>query len=419
MSAIDVLVVGAGPAGATAARALAVGGARVTLVDRATFPRNKACGGAISVRALGRFPYLRTALDRIPTHGLSRLHLESPNGNSARLSSPSPAALMIRRVEFDDLLVRLAVEAGVDLVEGVEITQASETADGVELRARDGRVFRATLVIAADGVYSVIARRLGVNPGWAAATVALDMMEETPNDTLTSVDPQTLWLCYGYGGSEGYAYVFPKRHHVNVGIGYVLDYFRTQVNAPPYDVQSSLIDVLRSRGVLSGRSSRPHFTPYQIPVGGPIKRTSTNRVLFAGDAGGFVNGITAEGIYYAMVSGDLAARALLGAGPSAYRRLWTREIGGELRDAVLVQRDLLTTPERIDRLVAGTRGAPDLAAHVIHYAMGEISYQSARRRLLAAAPLAAVRLFIRHFRGTTAARPTLVAAQLPGSRIEI
>ena len=150
-----------------------------------------------------------------------------------------------------------------------------------------------------------------------------------------------------------------------------------------------------------------------------MKRTSTNRVLFAGDAGGFVNGITAEGIYYAMVSGDLAARALLGAGPSAYRRLWTREIGGELRDAVLVQRDLLTTPERIDRLVAGTRGAPDLAAHVIQYAMGEISYQSARRRLLAAAPLAAVRLFIRHFRGTTVGRPELGAAQLPPSRIEI
>src|SRR6476659_9439411 len=78
VSAIDVLVVGAGPAGATAARALAVGGARVTLVDRATFPRNKACGGAISVRALGRFPYLRTALDRIPTHWLSRLTSRAP-----------------------------------------------------------------------------------------------------------------------------------------------------------------------------------------------------------------------------------------------------------------------------------------------------------------------------------------------------
>jgi ribosomal protein S11 len=80
VSAIDVLVVGAGPAGATAARALAVGGARVTLVDRATFPRNKALRRRDQRAGAGRFPYLRTALDRIPTHWLSRLHLESPNG---------------------------------------------------------------------------------------------------------------------------------------------------------------------------------------------------------------------------------------------------------------------------------------------------------------------------------------------------
>src|SRR6185503_5974977 len=133
--------------------------------------------------------------------------------------------------------------------------------------------------------------------------------------------------------------------------------------------------------------------------------TVSDRVVLAGDAGGFVNGITAEGIYYAMVTGDLGGRALAGAGARTFERLWRDEIGGELRDAVLVQRDLLTTPERIDRLVAGARDAPDLAAHVIQYAMGGISYQSARRRLLAAAPLAAVRLFIRHFRGTTAMRP--------------
>src|SRR6185503_8219834 len=133
--------------------------------------------------------------------------------------------------------------------------------------------------------------------------------------------------------------------------------------------------------------------------------TVSDRVVLAGDAGGFVNGITAEGIYYAMVTGDLGGRAIAGAGAQTFERLWRDEIGGELRDSVLVQRDLLTTPERIDRLVAGARGAPDLAAHVIQYAMGETSYQSARRRLLAAAPLAAVRLFIRHFRGTTAGRP--------------
>ena len=115
---LDVLVVGAGPAGATAARALAMAGARVRLIDRARFPRNKPCGGAISMRAIGRFPYLAAALDRVPTHHISRLHLEGPGGGSVLLRSATPAALMIRRVEFDDLLVRLAQEAGAELCEG-------------------------------------------------------------------------------------------------------------------------------------------------------------------------------------------------------------------------------------------------------------------------------------------------------------
>ena len=77
-----VLVVGAGPAGATAARTLAAAGVAVRLLDRAAFPRNKPCGGGISVRILRRFPYLDGELRRIATHTVSRLHLEGPDGCS-------------------------------------------------------------------------------------------------------------------------------------------------------------------------------------------------------------------------------------------------------------------------------------------------------------------------------------------------
>src|SRR4249920_462049 len=119
-----VIVVGAGPAGATAARALARAGVTVTLLDRSNFPRNKPCGGAISMRAFARFPYLESALDRISTHRLSRLHLEGPGGESAVIESDAPAVLMIRRVEFDAELVRLAVDAGAQLVSGADIVQA-------------------------------------------------------------------------------------------------------------------------------------------------------------------------------------------------------------------------------------------------------------------------------------------------------
>jgi len=401
----DVLVVGAGPAGATAARTLAEAGARVRLLDRARFPRNKPCGGAISMRVLGRFPYLQAALDRIPTHRISRLQLESPGGDSILVRSPSPAALMIRRIEFDDLLVRLAIEAGAELVEGAQITQARTTDGGVELKTRAGERFSAPSVIAADGVYSVVARRLGINPGWHRTAVALDMMEETPNELLSSGDPDLLWVAYGYGGSEGYSYVFPKRDHVNVGIGYVLDYFQSSVGQSPYDLQTSFVNALRDRGVLAGRSSRAHFTPYQIPVAGPLRTTATDRVILTGDAGGFVNGITAEGIYYAMVTGDLAGRALAAAGARAFERLWRAEIGAELRDSVLVQRDLLTTPSRIDRLIRAAHGAPTVAALIVRYATGEVSYSTARRRLLLGSPMAALRLTLRHFRGIYRSTP--------------
>ncbi len=154
----DIIVVGAGPAGATAARTLARGGARVRLVDRARFPRNKPCGGAISMRALQRFPYLAAALDRISTRLISRLHLESPNGESVDLRSDGPAALMIRRVEFDELLVRLALDAGVELMEGVEITQV-DCDRAISLVTRRGERMEASYVVAADGANSVIARR--------------------------------------------------------------------------------------------------------------------------------------------------------------------------------------------------------------------------------------------------------------------
>src|SRR5205085_7190577 len=130
--------------------------------------------------------------------------------------------LMIRRVEFDALLVSMAQEAGAELVTGADVVHAEQDSDRVTLIARDGRRFRAPIVIAADGVHSVVARRLGINRGWNASAVALDMMEETPRSALRDVDPSTLWVSYGYGASgarlggaksapEGYAYIFPKR----------------------------------------------------------------------------------------------------------------------------------------------------------------------------------------------------------------
>jgi geranylgeranyl reductase family protein len=409
-----VLVVGGGPAGSTAARALALAGIPVCLLERAAgYPRNKPCGGGISMRALRRFPYLANALPRMATHELSRLYLEAPDGTSTIVESDEPAALMIRRVEFDAVLMSLAAEAGANVVTGVDIVQARQDAREVVLASRDGRTFRAPFVIAADGVHSVVARRLGLNPGWPASRVALDMMEETPRTQLRDLDPSTLWVSYGDG--DGYKYIFPKRDHVNIGIGYVLDYFRREVGAAPYDLQRQFVAELRRRGIVTGESSREHFTPFIIPVGGPLARPAGGRVLLAGDAGGFVNGFTAEGIYYAMVSGELAARAIVDAAgePSAavarYSRACDREIGSELRDSVLIQQYLFADRDRVTQIVSGANRERAVTRLVLDLAIGRRSYRDVRRRILARSPLLFVRMLLEMIRSRSLSRPAASA----------
>ena len=432
-----VIVVGAGPAGSIAARTLALAGVPVTLLERAPeFPRNKPCGGGMSIRVLRRFPWLESALTAIDTLRLSRLYLEGPDNTSITITSDEPAVLMIRRVEFDAVLVRQAIDAGAALVTGADVVRASQDDEGVTLESRDGRRFRAAVVIAADGVHSIVARRLGLNPGWPATSVALDMMEETPVNVLDA-DRSTLWVSYGYTpanascsangeridettgrrghphmrlepgdgrrSAAGYAYIFPKRNHVNVGIGYVLEHFRREISEKPIEVQAGFVRHLRDRGLARGHSEPANFTPFIIPVGGPLARTGDRRVLLAGDAGGFVNGFTAEGIYYAMVSGELAARTVLNTSARAvaggelaryYRQACDREFGAELTDSVRIQRFLFADRRRIGRVIRAAQRSSVQTRIVLDYAMGRISYRTARRRFVVRSPLAALQLLV-------------------------
>jgi geranylgeranyl reductase family protein len=390
----DVIVAGAGPAGAVAARTLAAAGVNTLLVDRAAFPRNKPCGGGISVRALRRFPWLGSALDSVAVHRIGSVHLEAPDGSSCDIDRPDPCVLMVRRVEFDHALVRAAVAAGARLEERFEIAQAEARADAVTLRARDGRTLTAQWVIAADGVHSVIAKRLGVNARWPATALALDMMEETPAATLRATRPDVLWVAYGYRGLDGYAYVFPKTEHVNVGIGCLMSHFNGEKPGRPYALQERFVSSLVASGVLDGRSDRQHFTPFLIPVGGPLPSASHGRVLLAGDAGGFVGALTAAGIYYAMVSGELAARARAAArDPAAagatYDRSWRAEIGADLADAVAFSGLFAAVRERAVRAVGSVSGLVD---DVLAYMRGDLPYGALRRRIVFKFPMSVLRL---------------------------
>jgi flavin-dependent dehydrogenase len=208
------------------------------------------------------------------------------------------------------------------------------------------------------------------------------MMEETPQQELSSAERDRMYIYYRIRSHYGYGYVFPKTDHLNVGVGFKLDYYLANLRGEHYSHHRAFVEDMKSKHVLQGQSNRANFRAFPLPISGPLARTHGDRVLLAGDAGGFVNALTAEGIYYAMVSGELAARAVMQGQLSSYERAWKREIGDELAHSVRLQKLLLADPTRIDRIVRAAGRHPVLADLLARYATGALTHAQFKRSML-------------------------------------
>jgi len=388
----DVIVVGAGPAGATAAKVLGEAGIATLLLDKAEFPRDKPCGGGITARALQRFPYLSRALEGIATKWISKIHFESPGGSAIDYEASEPLCLMIRRCEFDQVLFSIA-RARVECQTGALVRKIAFESGQVVISAAiggDPREYRCRMVLGCDGANSVVARASGLRTGNVQSEYAIDMMEETPNSELRVRDPDRIYLYYRLKGQYGYGYIFPKTQHVNLGVGFKLDYYLSQLRGKHYSYHQAFVDELKFKGLVDGESSEKHFRAFPLPISGPLKRTYEDRVLLAGDAGGFVNAFTAEGIYYAMVSGEHAGRAAVEAVRAgefessrlrAYELAWKSEIGLDLAKSVRIHRLLMGDVRWVDRIArAGTRN-PKLVDALARYALGALTHRQFKREL--------------------------------------
>jgi geranylgeranyl reductase family protein len=364
----DVAVIGAGPAGCSAALALARSGHSVILLEKAALPRYKTCGGGVLARAFKHLsPDAASVVER-SFHSVAVNFLGT--GMNFTVTRPQPLVYMTMRADLDCLLAREAQKAGVQLLESCVVKRVSAQADFVEIISDRGQ-FQAKFVIAADGVHSATAKAAGW-PELPALAPALEheihladedfaQFSQVPRFDFNTID-------------AGYAWVFPKRTHLSVGI---LSTHRTCPN-----LQTKLADYLRELGITRVQKTERHG--YLIPLAprsGPLAR---GRVLLVGDAAGLVDPVTAEGISHALLSGQLAAAALaegrldVAAVSRIYQSSLEEHILGELRAARFLAKILYRHP-RI-RNGAFRLSGQKLCEFVTDVITGDASYRDAMKR---------------------------------------
>ena len=342
----DVIVVGGGPSGATAAEDLARSGHSVALLDRDG--RIKPCGGAIPPRLIADFHIPDSQI----VAKISTARMISPTGRQVDIPIENGFVGMVDREHFDAFLRDRAQEAGADRVTGTFLSLERD-ADGTHVLYRDktsGETRRLTgrVVIGADGARSNVARQEVPGGDRIPYVIAYHEIIEAPG-AVGSYDPKRCDVVYdGQISPDFYGWVFPHGAQASVGMGTGID---------GVDLKAATAALRDASGLAGCRTIRKEGAP--IPLK-PLDRWDNGRdVVLAGDAAGVVAPSSGEGIYYAMVGGRVAATAAaatLATGRvkdlQLARRLFMREHKQVFRVLGAMQNAYYRSDERRERFVS-------------------------------------------------------------------
>ena len=298
---VDVLVVGAGPAGAAAALHLGRAGARILLVDKARFPRDKPCGGGLTGRALRHVP---CEVEPVVEHVVRRMVVRGSYRRKISRASATPLIAMTQRRRLDLHLAERAAAEGADFRDGVGVSDIALDGDGVRARVGEATV-RASYLVGADGANGVVAKAAGLGEGIVRG-VALE-----GNVPWAALDRArydgAAWVELGVVAG-GYGWVFPKGDHANLGVGGWME------EGPR--LRGHLDRLAREHGV--DPAALTEVRGHRLPMRRIGASAAKGRVLLVGDAAGLVDPLSGDGMYEAFVSARLAADAVVRGRPEEY-----------------------------------------------------------------------------------------------------
>ena len=340
----DVLIIGAGPAGSFAAERVARGGARVALFDGRPAREAKACGGGVTSKALKAWPFLLEAGGRT----INEVVMMSPAGARVRLTLDEPFAIYSRRA-FDSHMRERARRAGAEIFD-CRVTASAEKDEKGRwvVRAKGAGEWRGRVLVAADGANSAVARRLvGALPN---SEMEVAFGYRTPLDEADDAPTVIAFL----PGWAGYAWAFPRLDHISFGIAttqddfdhkaldrmlwdFMVEYYRErEENAAAREEGETRLQVEeRLRSTAERYAAR---IPGLAPETFDRRRAAGADWALLGDAAGFADPVTGEGIYYALRSAELFAESFLAGDVQAYEERWRADFGRELRRASQMRR---------------------------------------------------------------------------------
>jgi len=344
MKSFDVVVVGAGPSGAMASYEAAASNLTVALLEKKILPRYKTCGGGLVYRGKRMLPFDISEAVARTYHDLAVYFDHSPVSFTS--SRKSPIITMVMRDSFDRLLVKKAEERGVCLMEDCHLLGV-DTTEGIKLTTSCGDIYTRFL-IAADGAYSPTAKF----SGWQETRKLIPALEyevTVPETDFIRLSQEVRFDVDAI--PHGYGWCFPKEKHLSIGVGC---FKQSRINLKDYYQK-----YLKTLGISKILDEEAHG--FQIPIAPRTDGFYRRGVFLTGDAAGFADPLTAEGISNAIFSGQLAGRAIAQHPEKAgevYEQLLKEEILHDLKISSFLSKIFYENPRLRNLLIDryGQRG---------------------------------------------------------------